>query len=203
MKNIYQRDINGRSISDWKRSATRNCVVPVQSQKNCTIRRFEEEEEEENVDNVRTIDLDDSTSSSGSLAPVPKRVSGSSSSFSYSSFFLFLLQILLGGWLSKLKIHEIQGLAGEFLSAAECLNYQPVVAAVAADGRGGRKNYKEKDPSLQLLSPGLRRGFEKASHAGEFCEGESVFSAVQKKATGCRDCSVERSQPLADTAGGV
>ncbi|KOX77667.1 hypothetical protein WN51_09332 [Melipona quadrifasciata] len=34
----------------------------------------EEEEEEENVDNVRTIDLDDSTTSSGSLAPVPKRV---------------------------------------------------------------------------------------------------------------------------------
>lgn len=146
MKNIYQRDINGRSISDSKRSATTRTAS---SRYNCKkIARFEEEEEEENVDDVRTIDLDDSTSSSGSLAPVPKRVSGSSSSY----FSLVLLQILLGGWLSKLKIHEIQRLAGEFLSAAECLNYQPVVATVAADGRGGRKNYEEKDPSPTSLA---------------------------------------------------
>lgn len=80
--------------------------------------------------------------------------------------------------LSKLKIHEIQGLAGDFLSTTECLNYQPVFVV---DERRTEKITKEGDPF-----PTSRRGygsFEKASHAGEFCEGDRSSTVKKAAAT--------------------
>lgn len=80
--------------------------------------------------------------------------------------------------LSKLKIHEIQGLAGDFLSTTESLNYQPVFVV---DGRRTEKITKEGDPF-----PTSRRGygsFEKASHAGEFCEGDRSSTVKKAAAT--------------------
>lgn len=120
--------------------------------------------EEENADSVRTNHLNDQTPVVGVFCASSKTVDPPPLDPSRS--------------LSKLKIHEIQGLAGDFLSTTECLNYQPVFVV---DGRRTEKITKEGDPF-----PTSRRGngsFEKASHAGEFCEGDRSSTVKKAAAT--------------------
>lgn len=68
--------------------------------------------------------------------------------------------------LSKLKIHEIQGLAGDFLSITECLNYQP---DFVVDGRRTEKITKEGDPfpTSRGVTAALKKPATRANSAKE------------------------------------